>query len=228
DVVEIIPVYEENVIRIEFFGDEVERIVAVDALTGEILGELDEVRIYPATHYITPEEKMKRAIASIEAELEERLAWLKKHGKLLEAQRLEQRTRYDIEMLREVGYCQGIENYSRHLDGRAPREPPATRLDYFPRDLLVFIDESHLTVPQIRGMFNGDRSRKETLVEFGFRLPSALDNRPLTFEEFEARLNQVVFVSATPGPYEREKSERIVEQIIRPTGLVDPEVVVKP
>nr|MBO2477858.1 excinuclease ABC subunit B [Bacillota bacterium] len=228
DVVEIIPVYEENVIRIEFFGDEVERIVAVDALTGEILGELDEVRIYPATHYITPEEKLKRAIASIEAELEERLAWLKKHGKLLEAQRLEQRTRYDIEMLREVGYCQGIENYSRHLDGRAPGEPPATLLDYFPRDFLVFIDESHQTVPQIRGMFNGDRSRKETLVEFGFRLPSALDNRPLTFEEFEARLNQVVFVSATPGPYEREKSERIVEQIIRPTGLVDPEVVVKP
>ncbi|OUM97382.1 MAG: excinuclease ABC subunit B [Firmicutes bacterium ZCTH02-B6] len=228
DVVEIIPVYEENVIRIEFFGDEVERIVAVDSLTGEILGELDEVRIYPATHYITPEEKMKRAIESIEAELEERLAWLKKQGKLLEAQRLEQRTRYDIEMLREVGYCQGIENYSRHLDGRAPGEPPATLLDYFPRDFLIFIDESHQTVPQIRGMFNGDRSRKETLVEFGFRLPSALDNRPLTFDEFEARLNQVVFVSATPGPYEREKSERIVEQIIRPTGLVDPEVVVKP
>ncbi|HEY8417578.1 MAG TPA: excinuclease ABC subunit UvrB, partial [Limnochordales bacterium] len=228
DVVEIIPVYEENIIRIEFFGDEVERIVAVDALTGEILGELDEVRIYPATHYITPEEKMKRAIESIEAELEERLAWLKRHGKLLEAQRLEQRTRYDLEMLREVGYCQGIENYSRHLDGRAPGEPPATLLDYFPRDYLVFIDESHQTVPQIRGMYNGDRSRKETLVEFGFRLPSALDNRPLTFEEFEARLNQVVFVSATPGPYEREHSQRIVEQIIRPTGLVDPEVVVKP
>ena len=228
DVVEIIPVYEENIIRIEFFGDEVERIVAVDALTGELLGELDEVRIYPATHYITPEEKMKRAIASIEAELEERLAWLKRQGKLLEAQRLEQRTRYDLEMLQEVGYCQGIENYSRHLDGRAPGEPPATLLDYFPRDFIVFIDESHQTVPQIRGMFNGDRSRKETLVEFGFRLPSALDNRPLTFEEFEARLNQVVFVSATPGPYEREHSQRIVEQIIRPTGLVDPEVVVKP
>ncbi|MFS8542934.1 MAG: excinuclease ABC subunit UvrB [Limnochordales bacterium] len=228
DVVEIIPVYEENVIRIEFFGDEVDRIVEVDALTGEILGELEEVRIYPATHFITPEEKMKRAIASIEAELEERLAWLKGQGKLLEAQRLEQRTRYDLEMLREVGYCQAIENYSRHLDGRAPGEPPATLLDYFPRDFLVIIDESHQTIPQIRGMYNGDRSRKETLVEFGFRLPSALDNRPLTFEEFEARLNQVVFVSATPGPYEREHSQRIVEQIIRPTGLVDPEVVVKP
>jgi len=228
DVVEIIPVYEENVIRIEFFGDEVDRIVEVDALTGEILGELEEVRIYPATHFITPEEKMKRAIASIEAELEERLAWLKGQGKLLEAQRLEQPTRYDLEMLREVGYCQAIENYSRHLDGRAPGEPPATLLDYFPRDFLVIIDESHQTIPQIRGMYNGDRSRKETLVEFGFRLPSALDNRPLTFEEFEARLNQVVFVSATPGPYEREHSQRIVEQIIRPTGLVDPEVVVKP
>ncbi len=228
DVVEIIPVYEENVIRIEFFGDEVDRIVAVDALTGELLGELDEVRIYPATHFITPEEKMQRAIESIEAELEERLAWLKRHDKLLEAQRLEQRTRYDLEMLREVGYCQGIENYSRHLDGREAGEPPATLLDYFPRDFLVIIDESHQTVPQIRAMFNGDRSRKETLVDFGFRLPSALDNRPLTFEEFESRVNQVVFVSATPGPYERERSERIVEQIIRPTGLVDPEVVVKP
>ncbi|MBO8142327.1 MAG: excinuclease ABC subunit UvrB [Firmicutes bacterium] len=228
DVVEIIPVYEENVIRIEFFGDEVERIVELDPLTGEVLGTLEEVRIYPATHFITPEEKMRRAIESIEAELEERLKWLKDRGKLLEAQRLEQRTRYDLEMLREVGYCQAIENYSRHLDGRAAGEPPATLLDYFPRDFLVIIDESHQTVPQIRGMYNGDRSRKETLVEFGFRLPSALDNRPLTFEEFEARINQVVFVSATPGPYERERSQQIVEQIIRPTGLVDPEVVVKP
>jgi len=228
DVVEIIPVYGENIIRIEFFGDEVERIVEVDPLTGEILGEKDEVRIYPATHFITPEEKLRRAIESIEAELKERVEWFKSRGMLLEAQRLQQRTMHDLEMLREVGYCPGIENYSRHLDGRAPGEPPATLLDYFPKDYLMIIDESHQTIPQVRAMYHGDRSRKETLVEYGFRLPSALDNRPLTFEEFEARLNQVIFMSATPGPYEREKSQRIVEQIIRPTGLVDPEVVVKP
>ena len=228
DVVEIIPVYGENVIRIEFFGDEVERIVEVDPLTGEILGEKDEVRIYPATHFITPEEKLRRAIESIEAELKERVEWFKSRGMLLEAQRLQQRTMHDLEMLREVGYCPGIENYSRHLDGRAPGEPPATLLDYFPKDYLMIVDESHQTIPQVRAMYHGDRSRKETLVEYGFRLPSALDNRPLTFEEFEARLNQVIFMSATPGPYEREKSQRIVEQIIRPTGLVDPEVVVKP
>ncbi len=228
DVVEIVPAYEENIVRIEFFGDEVERIVEVDALTGEILGEKDEIRIYPATHFITPEEKLRRAIESIEAELHERLKYLRDNGMLLEAQRLEQRTRYDLEMLQEVGYCQAIENYSRHLDGRQAGEPPATLLDYFPKDYLMIIDESHQTIPQVRGMFHGDRSRKETLVEYGFRLPSALDNRPLTFDEFEARLNQVVFTSATPGPYEREKSQRVVEQIIRPTGLVDPEVVVKP
>ncbi|MFO7265685.1 MAG: excinuclease ABC subunit UvrB [Bacillota bacterium] len=228
DVVEIIPVYGENIIRIEFFGDEVERIVEVDPLTGEILGEKDEVRIYPATHFITPEEKLRRAIESIEAELKERVEWFKSRGMLLEAQRLQQRTMHDLEMLREVGYCPGIENYSRHLDGRAPGEPPATLLDYFPKDYLMIVDESHQTIPQVRAMYHGDRSRKETLVEYGFRLPSALDNRPLTFEEFEARLNQVIFMSATPGPYEREKSQRIVEQIIRPTGLVDPEVVVKP
>src|SRR5690625_2595869 len=228
DVVEIIPAYEENVIRIEFFGDEVERIVEVDALTGEILGEKDEVRIYPATHFITPEEKLRRAVQSIEEELREQLQRLKAEGKLLEAQRLQQRTQYDLEMLQEVGYCQAIENYSRHLDGRAPGEPPATLLDYFPKDYLLIVDESHQTLPQVRGMYAGDRSRKETLVEFGFRLPSALDNRPLNFEEFEQRLNQVVFTSATPGPYEREHSQRIVEQIIRPTGLVDPEIEVKP
>lgn len=228
DVVEIIPAYEENIIRIEFFGDEVDRIVEVDPLTGEILGEKDEIRVYPATHFITPEEKLRRAIEAIEAELEERLEWFRSRGMLLEAQRLQQRTRHDLEMLQEVGYCQGIENYSRHLDGRQPGEPPATLLDYFPKDFLLIVDESHQTIPQVRAMFHGDRSRKETLVEYGFRLPSALDNRPLTFEEFEQRLNQVIFASATPGPYEREKSQRIVEQIIRPTGLVDPEVVVKP
>ncbi|MBO2522114.1 MAG: excinuclease ABC subunit B [Firmicutes bacterium] len=228
DVIEIIPVYEENVIRIEFFGDEVDRILELDPITGEIIDEKDSITIYPATHYITSEEKMKRAIASIEEELRERVAYFKAQGKLLEAQRLQQRTEYDLEMLREIGVCQGIENYSRHLTGRAPGEPPATLLDYFPRDFLMIIDESHQTIPQIGAMYRGDRSRKETLVEYGFRLPSALDNRPLTFEEFEQHMNQVVFVSATPGPYERRVSEKIVEQIIRPTGLVDPEVIVRP
>ena len=228
DVIEIIPVYEENVIRIEFFGDEVDRILELDPVTGEILAEKESITIYPATHYITSEEKMKRAIASIQAELEERLAYFRRQGKLLEAQRLEQRTLYDLEMLQEVGVCQGIENYSRHLTGRQPGEPPATLLDYFPNDFLMIIDESHQTIPQLHAMYNGDRSRKETLVEYGFRLPSALDNRPLKFEEFERHINQVVFVSATPGEYERRVSERIVEQIIRPTGLVDPEVVVRP
>ncbi len=228
DVVEIVPVYEENVIRIEFFGDEIDRILELDPVTGEVIEEKETLTIYPATHYITPEEKLKRALESIEAELEERLAYFRREGKLLEAQRLEQRTRFDLEMLREVGICQGIENYSRHLTGRAPGEPPATLLDYFPKDFLMIIDESHQTIPQLHAMFNGDRSRKETLVEYGFRLPSALDNRPLRFEEFEAHMRNVVFVSATPGPYERKRSKRVVEQIIRPTGLVDPEVVVKP
>ncbi|MGE5508242.1 MAG: excinuclease ABC subunit UvrB [Chitinophagales bacterium] len=228
DVLEIIPAYGETVIRIEFFGDEVDRIVEVDPLTGEILEQREEVTIYPASHYVTSEEKLKRAIATIEAELEDRLRYLKDQGKLLEAQRLEQRTRYDLEMLAEVGYCSGVENYSRHLDGRNAGEAPATLLDYFPEDFLLFVDESHQTIPQIGAMFNGDRSRKETLVEFGFRLPSALDNRPLTFAEFEQRVKQAVYVSATPGPYERKHSEQIVEQIIRPTGLVDPEVVVRP
>ncbi|HHV61473.1 MAG TPA: excinuclease ABC subunit UvrB [Firmicutes bacterium] len=228
DVVEIIPAYGEDAIRVEFFGDEIERILEVDVLTGEVLGQRDAVTIFPASHFITTEDKLKRALESIEAELEERLAVLRSQGKLLEAQRLEGRTRYDLEMLREVGYCQGIENYSRHLTGRKPGEPPATLLDYFPDDFLMFIDESHVTIPQIHGMYAGDRSRKESLVEYGFRLPSAFDNRPLKFEEFERKINQVIFVSATPGEYELKRSSQVVEQIIRPTGLVDPEISVRP
>jgi excinuclease ABC subunit B len=228
DVLEIIPASEEVGFRIEWFGDEVERITAIDPLTGDTISERKRVTIPPATHYVTPEERLRRAIESIEEELEQRLKELRAQGKLLEAQRLEQRTRFDLEMLREMGYCPGIENYSRHLDGRKPGEPPWTLLDYFPPDFLVVIDESHQTVPQLRGMYHGDRSRKETLVEYGFRLPSALDNRPLTFEEFEARVKQVIFMSATPGPYERAVSQKIVEQIVRPTGLVDPEVEVHP
>ncbi len=228
DVVEIIPAYEENVMRIEFFGDEVDRILEADAVTGEILEERESITIFPATHFITNEERLKRAIVSIEEELEERLAFLRGRGKLLEAQRLEQRTRYDLEMLREVGYCQGIENYSRHLTGREPGEPPATLLDYFPPDFLIIIDESHVTLPQLHAMHAGDRSRKQNLVEYGFRLPSAYDNRPLTFNEFEAHVNQLIFASATPGRYEFDVSNQVVEQIIRPTGLVDPEIMVRP
>jgi len=228
DVVEIIPAYHENVFRIELFGDEIDRILELDAVTGKLLGERERVMIYPASHYITPAHKLERAIKAIEEELEERLDYFKKNGKLLEAQRLEQRTRYDLEMLREFGYCTGIENYSRHLSGRAPGEPPYTLIDYFPRDFLIVIDESHQTIPQLHGMYNGDRTRKEILVEYGFRLPSAVDNRPLKFEEFEQRVHQVIYMSATPGPYERAKSQKIVEQIVRPTGLVDPEVVVRP
>ncbi|MFY9454443.1 MAG: excinuclease ABC subunit UvrB [Bacillota bacterium] len=228
DAVEIIPAYEENVIRVEFFGDEIDRILLLDAVTGEILEEQKSVTIFPATHFITNEERMKRAIAGIEEELEERLAFLRGRGKLLEAQRLEQRTRYDLEMLREVGYCQGIENYARHLTGRQPGDPPATLLDYFPPDFLIIIDESHVTIPQLHAMHAGDRSRKESLVEYGFRLPSAFDNRPLTFDEFIHRVNQVIFASATPGRYELSVSQQVVEQIIRPTGLVDPEVEVRP
>ena len=228
DVIEIIPVYNENVIRIELFGDEVDRILEIDPITGEILGKLEQITFYPANHFVTTEEKMQRALAAIEEELQEQLAYLRSRGKLLEAQRLEQRTNYDLEMLREMGYCSGVENYSRHLAGRAAGEAPATLLDYFPNDFLMVIDESHMTIPQIGAMYAGDRSRKETLVEHGFRLPSALDNRPLRFDEFEQRINQVIYLSATPGKYERERSEQIVEQIIRPTGLVDPEVVVRP
>ena len=229
DMVEIFPAsYAERAIRVEFFGDEVERISEIDTLTGELLGQRNHVAVYPATHFITAEEKLKRAIVTIEAELEEHLAYLKSHEKLLEAQRLEQRTRYDLEMLQEVGYCNGIENYSRHLTGRNPGQPPFTLLDFFPDDFLVVIDESHQTLPQIRAMYAGDRSRKESLINYGFRLPSALDNRPLTFQEWEERTQQALFASATPGPYEFEHSSKIVEQIVRPTGLVDPMIEVRP
>ena len=228
DTLEVYPAYEELAYRIGFWGDEIERLTQIDPLTGEVLAELDEVQIFPARHFVTRQDYLPIALANIEKELEERLAELRAQGKLLEAQRLEQRTRYDLEMLREVGYCAGIENYSRHLSGREPGQQPWTLLDYFPEDYLLFVDESHMTIPQIRGMYHGDRSRKETLVEYGFRLPSALDNRPLTFEEFERQINQVIYTSATPGPYELEHSEQVVEQIIRPTGLVDPEVIVRP
>ena len=228
DVLEIFPAYEEEALRVELFGDEIDRMFIVDPLTGEIKDELEHAAVYPATHFVTADEKMERALASIEKELEERLRELKAAGKLLEAQRLEMRTRYDLEMLRNVGYCSGIENYSRHFSGKAPGEPPDTLLGYFPDDFIVFIDESHIAVPQLRGMYEGDRSRKETLVEYGFRLPSALDNRPLTFDEFIERVPQVIFVSATPGPFELKVSRQIVEQIVRPTGLVDPKVTVRP
>lgn len=228
DTIEIIPAYSENALRIELFGDEIERILELDALTGKLIRELNFTVIYPATHWVTGRAKLERALVTIQAELEERLDYLRKMGKLLEAQRLEQRTRYDLEMLRELGYCPGVENYSRHLDGRKPGTPPHTLLDYFPTGFLLVIDESHQTIPQIRGMYNGDRSRKEILIDYGFRLPSAMDNRPLRFEEFERKMNQVIYVSATPGPYERARSQKIVEQIIRPTGLVDPAVIVRP
>jgi len=230
DVVEIFPAYEEDrAIRIEFFGDLIEKISEIDPLRGLVLNERDKAAIYPGSHYVTPRETIEQALVSIERELEQRLEFLRRENKLVEAQRLEQRTRFDLEMLREMGHCSGIENYSRHLTGRAPGQPPPTLLDYFPKDFLVFIDESHQTVPQLGGMFRGDRSRKETLVEYGFRLPSALDNRPLTFEEFQERVGQLVYVSATPGDYELNKSRgRVVEQIIRPTGLTDPELEVRP
>ena len=229
DILEIFPASSsENSIRVEFFGDEIDRITEVNALTGEVLHYLNHAYITPASHFATSEEKVKRAIVTIEEELEERLKVLKDQEKLLEAQRLEQRTRYDLEMLSEMGFCSGIENYSRHLSGRAPGSRPYTLIDYFPKDFLTIIDESHQTIPQIRGMFNGDRSRKETLVEYGFRLPSALDNRPLRFNEFEEMMNQCVYVSATPGPYELEHTEQQVEQIIRPTGLLDPIIEVRP
>ena len=228
DVLEIHPAYEETSVRVEFWGDEIERITRFDTVTGEILGEVGEEWIYPASHYVASEERMKRAIVRIEEELQQRLASFEQRGKLLEAERLRMRTTYDLEMLREMGFCSGIENYSRHIDGREAGEPPYTLLDYFRDDWLCVIDESHVTVPQLHGMYEGDKSRKETLVEFGFRLPSALDNRPLRFAEFEKRVNQVVFMSATPAPYELSVSSRVVEQIVRPTGLVDPEVQVRP
>ncbi len=228
DTIEIFPAYEETAIRLEMFGDELERVSRVDPLTGEIIGEIDDTTIFPATHYATGEERMKRAIVGIEKELQERLAWFESQGKLLEAQRLRMRTQYDLEMMQEVGFCSGIENYSMHIDGRTYGEPPYTLLDYFPKDWLLIIDESHVTVPQLHGQYEGDRSRKETLIEHGFRLPSAADNRPLRFDEFYERVNQCIFLSATPSSYEIQQSSQVVEQIVRPTGLVDPEVIVKP
>jgi excinuclease ABC subunit B len=229
DTLEVIPAYQDRYgYRITFFGDEVEKMVEFNAVTGELRRELNSIYIYPAKHFITEEEKLQKAIADIELELSERLASLKAHEKHLEAQRIEQRTLYDLEMLREVGYCGGIENYSRHLDQRSPGSPPWTLVDYLPDDYLLVLDESHMTVPQIRGMYNGDRSRKETLVEYGFRLPSALDNRPLTFSEFEERMGYTIYTSATPGPYELGRADQVVEQIIRPTGLIDPEIEVRP
>jgi excinuclease ABC subunit B len=229
DTLEIIPAYQDRYgYRIAFWGDEIENIAEFDALTGELRRNLPTVAIYPAKHFITEEEKLQEAIRSVEIELNDRLVHLRSQNKLLEAQRLEQRTLYDLEMLREVGYCAGIENYSRHMDQRPVGSPPWTLMDYFPGDYLLVIDESHMTIPQVRGMFNGDRSRKETLVEYGFRLPSALDNRPLTFQEFEEHMGQTIYTSATPGPYEIKRADQVVEQIIRPTGLVDPDVEVRP
>ena len=229
DVLEIFPSNNgENAVRIEFFGDEIERICEVNALTGEIIGLYQHVVISPASHYVTTNEKMLAAMAAIELEMEERVKYFKERDLLVEAQRIEQRTRYDLEMMQEIGFCQGIENYSRHISGREPGSAPFTLLDYFPEDYLMIIDESHVTVPQVRGMYNGDRARKETLINYGFRLPSAADNRPLKFDEFEKRLNQVIFTSATPADYEKEHSKNVVEQVIRPTGLLDPEIFIKP
>ena len=229
DTLEIAPAYDDQFIyRISFFGDEVERITRIDRVTAEILEEIQEVNIYPAKHFITDEEKLRQAIADIEEEVNEQVITFNKHGKLLEAQRIEQRCKYDLEMLREIGYCSGIENYSRHLDQRPVNSPPWTMMDYLPQDYLLILDESHMTVPQIRGMFNGDRSRKATLVEYGFRLPSALDNRPLQFEEFEKKMGHTIYTSATPGPYELNKVKKVIDQVIRPTGLIDPKVIVRP
>jgi len=228
DSLTVIPAYEELAVRVDFFGDEIERIVTVDPLSGELLSEVERHSVYPAKHFVTSKDRLEQALRGIEEELAECVGRLRADGKILEAARLEERTRFDLEMLREAGYCSGIENYSRHLAGRAPGSTPWTLLDYLPDDWLLFIDESHISVPQIRGMYHGDIARKQTLVEYGFRLPSALDNRPLNFEEFERHINQVVFVSATPGPYELEVSSQVVEQVIRPTGIVDPEVDVRP
>ncbi|MTA44808.1 MAG: excinuclease ABC subunit UvrB, partial [Actinobacteria bacterium] len=228
DTIEIHPAYDETAIRIELFGDEIERIVVVDPITGEKVTELEELVVFPATHYAASDERMRTAMTRIEAELQQQLAKFEGENKLLEAQRLRMRTQYDLEMMAELGFCNGIENYSAHIDGREPGEAPFTLLDYFPDDFLVVMDESHQAVPQVRGQFAGDRSRKQTLIEHGFRLPSAADNRPLTFDEVMGRVGQVVFLSATPGPFEFENSSAIVEQVVRPTGLVDPEIIVKP
>jgi excinuclease ABC subunit B len=229
DVLEILPAYEEVGLRVEYFGDEVERITRFDVLRGEVIQEVDRIAVYPRTHYVTPKDRLERAIVGIRAELEERLALLEAEGKYLERQRLEQRTRFDLEMLKEIGYCHGIENYSRHLSGRAPGQPPPTLFDYFPDDYLLVVDESHQTIPQVRGMYHGDRSRKMTLVDFGFRLPSALDNRPLTFEEWDARVGQRIYVSATPADWELVRTSGVVaEQVIRPTGLLDPIIEIRP
>ncbi|MCC6236367.1 MAG: DEAD/DEAH box helicase family protein, partial [Dehalococcoidia bacterium] len=227
DSLTVFPAYEDLAVRIDFWGDEIERIVTIDPLTGELLSETDHVAIYPAKHFVTSKQRLETAVEGIQAELEQRTSELRTAGRILEAARLEERTRFDLETLREVGYCSGIENYSRHLAGREPGSTPWTLLDYFPDDWLLFIDESHIAVPQVRGMYEGDVARKNVLVDYGFRLPSALDNRPLNFEEFSNHVNQVVFVSATPGPYELQVSERISEQVIRPTGLLDPEVTVR-
>ncbi len=228
DTIEVHPAYEEFAVRIELFGDDVERISRIDTLTGEYMGEVEDLAIFPASHYVAGQERMRKAIERIEAELQERLAFFEREGKLLEAQRLRMRTQYDLEMLAEVGVCSGIENYSRPIDGRAAGEPPHTLMDFFPDDFLLVLDESHVTVPQLHGQYEGDRSRKETLIDHGFRLPSAADNRPLRFDEFYERVNQCIFLSATPSPYEVAESTQVVEQIVRPTGLVDPEIVVKP
>ncbi len=228
DTLEIVPAYAETAYRIQLFGDEIERMVEFDTLTGEILGEFKEIKIFPAKQFVTDEDKTKQAVHDIEVELEETIHNFRREGKLLEAQRIEQRTRYDLEMIREVGYSSGIENYSRHLDQRPAGSPPSTLIDYFPSDYLMVIDESHMTVPQLRGMYNGDKMRKTTLVDYGFRLPSALDNRPLSFDEFQTRMGQTIYTTATPGPYEREISQAVVQQVIRPTGVLDPEVFVRP
>ena len=228
DVVDLVPAYEEKVYRVEFFGDEIDRILELDPVTGEILGSRRQLKVFPASHYITPADKLRMALADIEAELEQRVRWFEEHGRLLEAQRLRQRTNFDLEMLRETGSCAGIENYSRHLTRRQPGESPYTLMDFLPEDTLIFVDESHVAIPQLGGMLGGDRSRKIGLVEYGFRLPSAFDNRPLSFEEWERRVKQVIYVSATPGPYEMRRSQRTVEMVVRPTGLVDPVIEVRP
>ncbi|HEX3111235.1 MAG TPA: DEAD/DEAH box helicase family protein, partial [Thermoanaerobaculia bacterium] len=230
DVLELWPAYEDDAVRIEFFGDEIDKITRIDPITGRGMGRTyDRLAVYPRTHYVTPRERLLQAMENIRVELDERVTELRANDRLLEAQRLSQRTLFDLEMIAELGYCNGIENYSRHLSGRAPGEPPPTLIDYFPKDFLLVIDESHQTVPQVRAMWGGDRARKETLVEYGFRLPSAIDNRPLSFDEFQTKLDQILYISATPGPYELQRTEgQFVEQVIRPTGLLDPEIIIRP